>query len=113
MRMIMLDTDKLDYGIVRDIKSAFIWNRNGEQRLIPFTVLDNLHQLFRDYSDAYRAGLIWEIPQHCLTLRWEQTTPLTDEPEFANKPIQPSSDKNACRGEVNSPPPKSFPLARL
>ena len=52
---------------------TLIWNRKGERRLVPRSVVVNAHALLKSYQEAVMAGVIEKIPEDAQRISWDST----------------------------------------
>lgn len=61
-------------------KVRLVWDRQGDRRLVPLTVIQNLNQTYQDGMKAIEKGWIdMSMMASWNSIGWEQTEELTDE----------------------------------
>lgn len=52
-------------------KFSLLWDRDGECRLLPKSVIRNAFQLKDSWGEAVKAGVIAEVPASALVIPWD------------------------------------------
>lgn len=58
------------YALSNQGKESLIWERDGERRLLPKSVIRNAFQSMDSWKEALLAGVIEEIPAFAITISW-------------------------------------------
>lgn len=84
------------------LKLELRWGREGDVRLVPQHVIENVLQGFLDAQQSVEAGRAAEALEHAHCIHWEQTVPLP-EADVALDVAPSRADQHSRRSRVGTP----------